>query len=315
MDLALSVDCLKVYYFSDQGIIKAVDDVSFSIKKNESIGIVGESGCGKSTLGTALLRSVPYPGKIVNGRIIIDGEDITKMSDDEYNKKVRWKKISMIFQGALNSLDPVFTIGSQMKEILQQHGYSNDYSEIVADSLSSVLLEPSIIKKYPHELSGGMKQRVSIAMSLLLNPKILVADEPTTSLDVMVQSQIINLLKKLKKDRNMSIIFISHDLGVISEVSEIIAIMYRGQIVELGEAYEIYKNPKHPYTEKLVSSITSIKNKESKFEFLGEKSLGLTRKESGCKFYDGCPYAKEKCRDAPPVINYKNGFIRCWLYE
>lgn len=315
MDLALSVDCLKVYYFSDQGIIKAVDDVSFSIKKNESIGIVGESGCGKSTLGTALLRSVPYPGKIVNGRIIIDGEDITKMSDDEFNKKVRWKKISMIFQGALNSLDPVFTIGSQMKEILQQHGYSNDYSEIVADSLSSVLLEPSIIKKYPHELSGGMKQRVSIAMSLLLNPKILVADEPTTSLDVMVQSQIINLLKKLKKDRNMSIIFISHDLGVISEVSEIIAIMYRGQIVELGEAYEIYKNPKHPYTEKLVSSITSIKNKESKFEFLGEKSLGLTRKESGCKFYDGCPYAKEKCRDAPPVINYKNGFIRCWLYE
>lgn len=315
MDLALSVDCLKVYYFSDLGIIKAVDDVSFSIKKNESIGIVGESGCGKSTLGTALLRSVPYPGKIVNGRIILDGEDITKMSDDEFNKKVRWKKISMIFQGALNSLDPVFTIGSQMKEILQQHGYSNDYSEIIADSLTSVLLEPSIIKKYPHELSGGMKQRVSIAMSLLLNPKILVADEPTTSLDVMVESQIINLLKKLKKDRNMSIIFISHDLGVISEVSEIIAIMYRGQIVELGKAYEIYKNPKHPYTEKLVSSITSIKNKESKFEFLREKSLDLTSKESGCKFYDGCPYAKEKCRDAPPVINYKNGFIRCWLYE
>jgi len=277
LDLALSVDCLKVYYFSDLGIIKAVDDVSFSIKKNESIGIVGESGCGKSTLGTALLRSVPYPGKIVNGRIILDGEDITKMSDDEFNKKVRWKKISMIFQGALNSLDPVFTIGSQMKEILQQHGYSNDYSEIIADSLSSVLLEPSIIKKYPHELSGGMKQRVSIAMSLLLNPKILVADEPTTSLDVMVESQIINLLKKLKKDRNMSIIFISHDLGVISEVSEIIAIMYRGQIVEMGKAYEIYKNPKHPYTEKLVSSITIIKNKESKFEFLSEKSLDIKR--------------------------------------
>lgn len=236
------------------------------------------------------------------------------MSDDEFNHKVRWKKISMIFQGALNSLDPVFTIGSQMKEVLQQHGYSNDHIEIITDSLSSVLLEPSIMKKYPHELSGGMKQRVSIAISLLLNPKILVADEPTTSLDVMVQSQIINLLKKLKKDRDMSIIFISHDLGVISEVSEIIAIMYRGQIVELGKAYEIYKNPKHPYTEKLVSSIPSIKKKENKFEYLGEKS-DLSGKETGCKFYDSCPYAKEKCRNDPPVIDYKNGFIRCWLYE
>jgi len=314
LDNALIVDSLRVYYFSQFGIVKAVDDVSFSIKKNESIGIVGESGCGKSTLGTALLLSVPYPGRIVSGKIILDGQDITKMSDDEFNHKVRWKKISMIFQGALNSLDPVFTIGSQMKEVLQQHGYSNDHIEIITDSLSSVLLEPGIMKKYPHELSGGMKQRVSIAISLLLNPKILVADEPTTSLDVMVQSQIINLLKKLKRDRDMSIIFISHDLGVISEVSEIIAIMYRGQIVELGKAYEIYKNPKHPYTEKLVSSIPSIKRKENKFEYLGEKS-DLPKKETGCKFYDSCPYAKEKCRNDPPVIDYKNGFIRCWLYE
>ena len=272
MDLTLSAENLKVYYFSEFGTIRAVDDVSFGIGKNESIGIVGESGCGKSTLGTALLRSVPYPGKIVSGQIILNGKNISKMSDDEFDKKVRWKKISMIFQGALNCLDPVFTIGSQMKEILQQHGYSNDDSEIIEESLSNVLLEPSIVKKYPHELSGGMKQRVSIAMSLLLKPKILVADEPTTSLDVMVQSQIINLLKKLKKDRDMSIIFISHDLGVISEVSEIIAIMYRGQIVEVEKAYEIYKNPKHPYTEKLVSSIPSIKRKENKFEYLGEKS-------------------------------------------
>ena len=314
MDNALVVDSLRVYYFSQFGIVKAVDDVSFSIKKNESIGIVGESGCGKSTLGTALLRSVPYPGRVVSGKIILDGQDITKMPDDEFNNQVRWKKISMIFQGALNSLDPVFTIGSQMKEVLQQHGYSNDHIQIITNSLSSVLLEPSIMKKYPHELSGGMKQRVSIAMSLLLNPKILVADEPTTSLDVMVQSQIINLLKKLKRDRHMSIIFISHDLGVISEVSEIIAIMYRGQIVELGKAYEIYKNPKHPYTEKLVSSIPSIKKKGNKFEYFGEKS-DLSAKEKGCKFFDSCPYAKEKCRNDPPVIIHKNGFIRCWLYE
>ena len=315
MDLTLSAENLKVYYFSEFGTIRAVDDVSFGIGKNESVGIVGESGCGKSTLGTALLRSVPYPGKIVSGQIILNGKNISKMSDDEFDKKVRWKKISMIFQGALNCLDPVFTIGSQMKEILQQHGYSNDDSEIIEESLSNVLLEPSIVKKYPHELSGGMKQRVSIAMSLLLKPKILVADEPTTSLDVMVQSQIINLLKKLKKDRDMSIIFISHDLGVISEVSETIAVMYRGQVVEMGKAYQIYKNPKHPYTEKLVSSIPSMKNKHSKLEILTEKTTDPTRKESGCKFYDSCPYAKEKCLNDPPVIKYRDGFVRCWLYE
>src|SRR4029078_3397320 len=233
--------------------------------------------------------------------IILDGQDITKMSDEEFDNKVRWKKISMIFQAALNSLDPVFNIGSQLQEILHQHGYSNDNLDIIKDSLHSVLLDPSIMKKYPHELSGGMKQRVSIAMSLLLNPDILIADEPTTSLDVMVQSQIINLLKKLKKDRNMSIVFISHDLGVISEVSEIIAIMYRGQIVELGKAHEVYKKPKHPYTEKLVSSIPSINNRENKLQNANEKPKDSIETETGCKFYDACPYAKEICRKDPPV--------------
>ena len=166
-----------------------------------------------------------------------------------------------------------------MKEIFKHNGYSTDDLQVIANSLKSVLLEPSVMKKYPHELSGGMKQRISIAMALLLNPEILVADEPTTSLDVMVQSQIINLLKKLKRDRNMSIVFISHDLGVISEVSETIAIMYRGQIVELGKSYEIYKNPKHPYTEKLVTSIPNIKNKEKTPQDLGEKSQEPMRRD------------------------------------
>jgi peptide/nickel transport system ATP-binding protein len=270
LNFALTVNSLSVYYLSRFGTVKAVDDVSFSLEKNQSIGIVGESGCGKSTLGAALLRSVPYPGKIVDGQIILDGQDITNISDDEFDKRIRWKKISMIFQGALNSLDPVFTVGSQMKELLKQHGYSTDDLQVIADSLKSVLLEPSVTKKYPHELSGGMKQRISIAMALLLKPKILVADEPTTSLDVMVQSQIINLLKKLKTDHNMSIVFISHDLGVISEVSETIAIMYRGQIVELGKSYEIYKHPKHPYTEKLLTSIPNIKNNENRSQDMGK---------------------------------------------
>jgi peptide/nickel transport system ATP-binding protein len=315
------VNNLRVYYFTQSGTVKAVDDVSFSLGKNESIGIVGESGCGKSTLGAALLRSVPFPGKIVEGEIILGTQDITKISEDEFNKKIRWKEISMIFQGALNSLDPVFTIGYQMKEILKQHDYSNDDFDVISDTLGNVLLEPSITKKYPHELSGGMKQRVAIAMALLLNPKILVADEPTTSLDVMVQSQIINLLKKLKRDRDMSIVFISHDLGVISEVSETIAIMYRGQIVELGKSHQIYRNPKHPYTEKLVTSIPSVKNKENipetpdRGDESSQRLEGSIGKETGCKYFDNCPYAKEKCRKDPPLINDRNGFVRCWLYE
>ncbi len=328
MNFALTVNNLRVHYFTQFGNVKAVDDVSFTLGKNESIGIVGESGCGKSTLGAALLRSVPFPGKIVDGQIVLDTKDITKISDDEFDKKIRWKEISMIFQGALNSLDPVFNVGSQMREILKQHGYPRDDTDVISESLKSVLLEPTITRKYPHELSGGMKQRVAIAMALLLNPKILIADEPTTSLDVMVQSQIINLLKKLKRDRNMSIVFISHDLGVISEVSETIAIMYRGQIVELGQSYEIYKNPKHPYTEKLVTSIPSIKNKENLPQNSDRKSEGSARleriesseqsivKQMGCKYFDNCPYAKEKCRNEPPLmINNNNGFVRCWLYE
>jgi peptide/nickel transport system ATP-binding protein len=319
------VNNLKVHYFTQFGNVKAVEDVSFNLAKNESIGIVGESGCGKSTLGAALLRSVPYPGKIVDGQIILDTQNITNLSDTEFDKNIRWKQISMIFQGALNSLDPVFTVGSQMKEILKQHGYSKDDFDVISDSLESVLLEPSITKKYPHELSGGMKQRVAIAMALLLNPRILIADEPTTSLDVMVQSQIINLLKKLKKDRNMSIVFISHDLGVISEVSETIAIMYRGQIVEFGKSYDIYKKPKHPYTEKLVTSIPSLNDEENiplkpdrkleGSEVVLENSQESIVEETGCKYLDNCPYAKEKCRNDPPLIIDKNGFVRCWLYE
>ena len=324
MNFALDVNNLKVHYFTQFSIVKAVDDVSFSLAKNKSIGIVGESGCGKSTLGAALLRSVPFPGKIVGGQIILDTQNITNLSDTEFDRKIRWKEISMIFQGALNTLDPVFTVGSQMKEILTQHGYPRDDFNVISDSLESVLLEPTITKKYPHELSGGMKQRVAIAMALLLNPRILIADEPTTSLDVMVQSQIINLLKKLKKDRNMSIVFISHDLGVISEVSETIAIMYRGQIVELGKSYDIYKKPKHPYTEKLVTSIPSLKgerniplkpDKESEATETLDSSHESIVRETGCKYIDSCPYAKEKCRNDPPLFNDENGFVRCWLYE
>ena len=320
----LEVKNLSVNFNLKRGTLPAVHDLSFSLSERETLGIVGETGCGKSVTSLSILRLVPPPpGEIAAGEIFFEGQDLLKKSAGEM-EKIRGRKISMIFQGALNTLDPVFTVGSQMKEILRQHGYPRDDFNVISDSLESVLLEPTITKKYPHELSGGMKQRVAIAMALLLNPRILIADEPTTSLDVMVQSQIINLLKKLKKDRNMSIVFISHDLGVISEVSETIAIMYRGQIVELGKSFDIYKKPKHPYTEKLVTSIPSLKgegniplkpDKESEAMETLENSHESIVRETGCKYLDSCPYAKEKCRNDPPLINDENGFVRCWLYE
>ena len=206
----ISVENLTTHYNTTNGSIHALEDVNFSLEKGESVGIAGESACGKSTLGLSLIRMIPN-GKIVSGKIIFDGRSFLDISDSEFDKKHRWKDISMVFQGAMNSLDPVFTIKEQYIEILKEHGHKENLEKIILDSLSSVNLEKNILQKYPHELSGGMKQRVIIAMALLLKPQFVIADEPTTALDVLTQAQIINLFKKLKKD-GMTRMLISHDL-------------------------------------------------------------------------------------------------------
>jgi peptide/nickel transport system ATP-binding protein len=234
----LSVSNLQAYYFTDKGIIKAVDHISFSINEKESLGIAGESACGKSSLGTAILRTMQAPGKVIEGSIILNGTDIARLSDSDFNKKIRWKKIAMVFQGAMNSLDPVYTIGDQMTEIMEQHHFRGNTAEKISESLKQVGLDQSITKRYPHELSGGMKQRVIIAMALLLEPDVVIADEPTTALDVLVQAQIINLLKRLKKEKGMTVILITHDMAIISEIADKIGIMYAGQLVEFGSAVE-----------------------------------------------------------------------------
>ena len=238
--------------------MKAVDNITFAISENESLGIAGESACGKSTLGSALLRALQPPGKIIGGNVIISGIDIVKLSDKEFNKSIRWKKIAMIFQGAMNTLDPVYKVGDQMREIMQIHQFKGNIEDSILESLEQVGLDRDIARRYPHELSGGMKQRVVIAMALLLKPDIVIADEPTTALDVLVQAQIINALKRLKKENGMTIILITHDLGIISEIADKIAVMYAGQIVEIGKASEIYENPKHPYTQALISAIPTL---------------------------------------------------------
>jgi len=252
-------------------------------------------------------------GKIVSGDIILEGKSILKMSESEFAKNVRWKDISMVFQGAMNSLDPVFTIEEQFIEVLKQHHYDGDYKQRMSEIVNSVGLTKEVLKKYPHELSGGMKQRIVIAMALLLKPKFVIADEPTTALDVLVQAQIINLLKKLKKE-GMSIMLITHDLAIISEIAEKIGIMYAGKMVEFGNASEVYKNPKHPYTQGLLKSIPRLKG-EKVVSYIKGAPPSLIQSPQGCRFYDRCPQAMEKCKKDPPKFKTDSGYVLCWLYE
>ena len=310
----LSVVGLKAYYFANKGVVKAVDNITFAIGENESLGIAGESACGKSTLGSALLRALQPPGKIIGGNVIISGIDIVKLSDKEFNKSIRWKKIAMIFQGAMNTLDPVYKIGDQMREIMQIHQFKGNIEDSILESLEQVGLDRDIARRYPHELSGGMKQRVVIAMALLLKPDIVIADEPTTALDVLVQAQIINVLKRLKKENGMTIILITHDLGIISEIADKIAVMYAGQIVEIGKASELYENPKHPYTQALISAIPKLHDSNKQIEFIKGNPPDLTRPPPGCRFYERCPHAMGICKEDPPEIATETGFTRCWLY-
>lgn len=244
------------YYLHNNKSITAVDNVFIELKKGESLGIAGESGCGKSTLVSAVMRNLTPPGKITAGSIFLDGEELTKLSDKEFDSRIRWKKISLIFQGALNSLDPVYTIKTQIKDIFETHGQSYDKEKVIT-LLENVGLEKSVLKKYPHELSGGMKQRIVIAIALLLEPDIIIADEPTTALDVLIQAQIIKLLKKLK-EKGISIILISHDLALISELVDKIGIMYAGKIVEFNLTKEIIFAPKNEYTKKLILSTPQL---------------------------------------------------------
>jgi len=306
----LSVNGLSAKYNSSKGPVYAVDDVDFELEDGKSIGIAGESACGKSTLGLSLIRMLS--GGKIEGEILFDGNSILEMKESDFDEKYRWKKISMVFQGAMNSLDPVFTIKEQFVEILKQHNFDGDSKQVILDAIHSVSLDKTVLEKYPHELSGGMKQRVTIAMALLLKPKFVIADEPTTALDVLIQAQIVNLLKNLKKD-GMSIMLITHDLAVLSEIADKIGIMYGGHMVEFGSSEEIYKNPKHPYTQGLLESIPTLKGKVPKY--IKGIPPSLLDAPTECRFIERCPLAIEKCKQVPPKFKTETGYVRCWLYE
>jgi len=314
----LKVENLKINFFTRKGKVYAVDDVSFSLKKGETLGLVGESGCGKTTTVLGLMKMIPPPGKITGGRILIKGEDIIPLSEDEMREKIRWERISMVFQGAMNCLTPVYTIGKQMMETVQEHKemeYLQAKKRII-NYLNLVGLPEDIIRRYPHELSGGMKQRVVIATALFLEPEIVICDEPTTALDVVVQAQIINLIKRLKKKLGLSVIFITHDLATEAEVADRLLVMYAGKLVEIGTNEQIYgkRGPIHPYTEKLLKATPRLHEKVEELSFIPGIPPDLVDPPSGCRFHPRCLEVMEKCKkDIPPLIEVETEhWIACW---
>jgi peptide/nickel transport system ATP-binding protein len=314
LEKGLRVENLKSYYFTSTGVVKAVDNVSFVLNEGESLGIAGESACGKTTLGLSMMRMLLPPGKIVVGKIILNDTDVLALSEKEFAKKVRWKRISMIFQGAMNALDPVYSVKDQLKEVLMQHGFAQEKMEAhIREAVKQVGLDPSVINRYPHELSGGMKQRIVIAMALILEPEFVIADEPTTALDVLVQAQIINLLKKLKK-QGMTIMLITHDLAIVSEIADKIGVMYAGEIIEFGSAEQVYNEPKHPYTQALIAAIPRLRE-EKEISYIKGNPPNLANPPKGCRFYDRCQHAMDVCKQEPPLIKINEGYVRCWLYE
>ncbi|MEM0491800.1 MAG: ABC transporter ATP-binding protein [Acidilobaceae archaeon] len=312
----LEVENLKTYYYTLRGPVRAVDNVSFELEKGRVLGIAGESGCGKSTLAWSILGLVPPPGRIVSGTIVLDGIDIVKLSEDELRSKIRWKKVSMIFQGAMNSLNPVYTAGAQIEEVLIYHGRMSkaDARRRVYELLESVGLDRSLANRYPHELSGGQKQRVVIAMALALEPDIVIADEPTTALDVVVQAQILNLMKKLQREKGISIILITHDLSVIAEMADEVAIMYAGKIVEYGSSEQIFYKPRHPYTYLLMKAVPKLKGAKESLIYIPGQPPDLMNPPKGCRFKPRCPWAMDICDKDPEEFNLEEGRrVACWL--
>jgi peptide/nickel transport system ATP-binding protein len=318
----LRVENLQTYFFGEGGVVRAVDDITYDLAPGEVLGIVGESGSGKSVGALSLMRLIDTPpGRIVGGRVLFDGDDLLSMSDNEM-RTIRGNKISMIFQEPLTSLNPVFTIGDQIMEplILHQNLTKNEARDRAIDMLARVgVPSPSQrINAYPHQLSGGMRQRAMIAMALSCNPKLLIADEPTTALDVSIQAQILELMRELQRDFGTSMMFITHDLGVVNEMCDRVNVMYAGRIVETGTTRQIFTRSTNPYTWGLFDCLPRIEDKQGvRLVPIFGQPPNLARPPGGCKFHPRCPYAFERCiHEEPPLFAVGDGqFTRCWLYD
>jgi peptide/nickel transport system ATP-binding protein len=319
MSTILDVQNLTTHYQTVRGWVRATEDVSFTVQAGEALGIAGESGCGKTTVALSLLKILPRGGRIRKGSIIFDGTDLVPLSDGEM-RKIRWKGISIVFQGAMNALNPVFKVGDQIVEAITIHEpdvNKRTALERARSLLELVGVEPDRVDNYPHEFSGGMRQRALIAMALAANPKLLVADEPGTALDVIVQAQTLKLMRELKDKLGLSMVMISHDLSIIAETCEKVAIMYAGRIVEYGDAEGIFKEPLHPYTQGLVKAFPSIHGERVRLTSIPGAPPDLLDPPSGCRFNPRCPYVMDVCKkEVPPLQKAGKGehLVACHLY-
>jgi len=315
----LSVNGLKVEYWTRRGKVRAVEDVSFTIDKGETMGIVGESGCGKSTLGLSLMRLVPYPGRIVKGKILLKGRDILGFSANEL-RNLRGKDISYVFQDPMTSLNPIKKVGAHFVELIRAHEPRVSEKDAVVRTrklLKDVGIQSDRIGDYPHQLSGGMRQRVMIALAIALNPSLVIADEPTTALDVIVQAKILDLLNALRDAYGMALVLITHDLSIVLERSDKIIVMYAGHMVEYARSKDIYRNPQHPYTQGLLKAIPNVELDEQTLDAIAGFPPDLLDLPKGCRFWPRCYCAKEGCREEePPLANTEpDHYVRCGKYK
>ena len=316
----LRVENLETTFYTDEGVVPAVEDLSFTLDAGETLAIVGESGCGKTVTSLSILRLISWPpGKITNGHIYYKDTDLLTISEKEM-RSIRGNDISMIFQEPMTSLNPVFTIGHQIMESLQFHqNMSKEQARqraIEMLSLVGIHTPEKCINDYPHQLSGGMRQRVMIAMALACNPRILIADEPTTALDVTIQAQILRLMIDLKEKTNTSIILITHDLGIVAQIAQRVMVMYAGESVETADVKSVFKNPLHPYTIGLLESLPKINRDQEKLYNIRGTVPSPKDYPAGCRFSPRCDHCQDKCRnEKPPLIDLEDGRqVRCWLY-
>ena len=320
----LEVRDLQTHFPTRSGLVRAVDGVSFYLDRGELLGLVGESGCGKSITALSVMRLIAPPGKIVNGEILFDGKDLLKLSDSEM-RQMRGDDIAMIFQDPMTSLNPVFTVGEQIAEALRLHRNLNkkDAWDAAVEAMKEVSIpDPSRrVRDYPHQLSGGMRQRVMIAMALACNPELLIADEPTTALDVTIQAQILELLNELRQSRRLAVLLITHDLGVVAEVADRVCVMYTGKIVEESRVGEIFEDPKHPYTRGLLKSVPKLSahhiEKVTRLQTIEGTVPSPTNLPDGCHFAPRCEYRMERCTHGTiPLFELENNVkVRCVLYD